>query len=233
MPEEDLDRIIRWLDASEQVSEQRRAATYDGVLGKLPEWVPKWHQHKFNETRNRLLDRYLFGERLQHEQIVAWINEYGVLAEENEGQFAPFIPREIYQEIGYLAHLRYAVSLGSEEGLVMLAGDNAVLGRDFRKSQSEKAKKPRDNLGKDGETITLSKIIADLAARQDFTAAELWPELFAELELHSLDPVEIEDGSDRHKNRSSYDKDDDGHRKSITFGRFANAIAEKRKKKSR
>ncbi len=132
MSEQDLDSLIRLLDALERIKEQRRAATYDGVLGKLPEWVPKWHQHKFNETRNRLLDRYLFGERLQHEQIVAWINEFCVRGEENEGQFAPFIPREISKQIEDLAHLRYVVSLGSEKGLIFLAGKEALTGMKVR-----------------------------------------------------------------------------------------------------
>jgi hypothetical protein len=112
--------------------------------------------------------------------------------------------------------------------------DDVLLAEDFKRNQSEKARKPRGTISETGETI--SAIIGDLAARKDawgdfLPTRELWPALIGELDQRELDPHEREHATDPKKSALEYDTGT--RRTQITYGRFQNAIAAHRKKKSR
>lgn len=100
----------------------------------------------------------------------------------------------------------------------------------YRQEQSCRARKPRGKVTEDGETI--SAIIGKLAlsGEQEESATELWPSLFAELDLRHLNPREKNDPKDPRRSVIEYDNAK-SERKAITFGRFANIVTNYRKKK--
>ena len=132
--------LLAWFERTDAIHEKRAEDPYDGVVGQLPEWVPKWHQEQFVFIRNRLLDNGYQGKKLTPEKILTFMNRYQDLGEV-EGD--AYIPRELWDDIGSLAHLRWCVSLGDQRGLEILAGDDAVMGRSFRAAQQRKAQRPR------------------------------------------------------------------------------------------
>lgn len=132
-----------------ETHEQRKAEPFNGVLGSLPDWVPDWHKVRFSEIRRRVLD---LGYR--SDEIVGYMNECEGLtraAEQSGGDISDEsgnylttedgrvlavdsdassyrIPPEIETHIDALTAYRYVVSVGSEKGLRLLAGKNAVTG---------------------------------------------------------------------------------------------------------
>ena len=132
-----------------ETHEQRKAEIYDGVLGLLPDWVPDWHKDRFLEIRRRLLDG-----GYTRAQIAGYMNEWESVsraAEQSAGDIGDesgnylttedgrmlsvdsdassyYIPLEIANDIDALTFYRHVVSLGSEKGLLLLAGKNAVEG---------------------------------------------------------------------------------------------------------
>lgn len=92
-----------------------------------------------------------------------------------------------------------------------LDSDTFKQGSDFSKKQSKIAKLPRG---------IISEIKEKLASQYpDYTAKELWPHLYAELQERELDPEDNDDvpGAEWY----TYDHHDDG-RKQIKFKSFAN-----------
>jgi hypothetical protein len=225
--DESLGPIEACLEKYDQMYEWRLSQRYDGVLGKLPKWMSERDRYDFVRIRNELLDG---GHAV--ELIITCMDMARDSGTEKEGprNGVEFIPPEIYKEVAYLAHLREAVDLGPEVGLELLSGLDAVWGRDYRRIQSEKAKKPRGKINSEDDAPTVSGIIEALAiARkfQEYTAEELWSEFWSELESLGLHPKETTNHSDEKKSEYTYDVHD--KRKRMTFGTFANSISKYRK----
>lgn len=122
---EDVARMQAYLDHIDA----RINAPYDGVLGRLPDWVPDWHQQEFFKARNSLLNGGRYGDPVNREQIIEWMDAYCRLGNTPEGQVSrDYIPIERMDPIGQLAHYRYAVSRGELKGLELLGGGDAVAG---------------------------------------------------------------------------------------------------------
>jgi hypothetical protein len=133
-----IERVAGWFERLGQLTAKRDTEPYDGVLGVLPEWVPQWHQDQFRKVRNELLDRqWPDGFRPSGADVRRWIDAYAALG---DSQNEAYIPEEVCEKVGYLAHLRWAVSLGEEQGLSVLAGPPIARAR-FR--QRDIAQKPR------------------------------------------------------------------------------------------
>lgn len=86
-----------------------------------------------------------------------------------------------------------------------------ISGHKYKKSQSEKAKLPRS---------IIAEIKTKLSGKYpDYSAKELWPHLYAELEEMELSP---EEGDSRKPNGWFYTYDHKDGSKTITFKTFAN-----------
>lgn len=96
---------------------------------------------------------------------------------------------------------------------------------EVRHGQKEKARKPRDRVGLDGET--LGEIIEGLALQKDrlgdyLPAMELWEEFVSSLDAEGLDPKEEPDLDDTRKTRVWYGE---APKKKISVGTFCNRIS--------
>ncbi len=137
LSEQHLAPLIEDLKQRDAVYRQRNDKRYDGVLGRLPQWVPEWHQKQFDVTRNRLLDNGVHGKPLSPDIVQGYIKIYtelgvtrdSAVAKPGEEMDAPeWIPPEVMEDVGYLAHLRWAISLGEDRGLLELSGKMAERG---------------------------------------------------------------------------------------------------------
>lgn len=231
-----VELIDQILEREAQKHKKRRAAPYDGVMGEPPEWVPEWHQVEFIRLRNELLDYGVCNTRVTPEQVLKWLDAWAQIREIKGDEILPppYIPSEVSKTVEYLADLRFAVSLGKQKGLEFLTGPAhakyAMMGKNFSRNQSEKAKKPRGKVSDDGKTMTINEIIGQLTRSPehidelgDVRAKGLWPLLFSELASRHLHPEEISHSSDLRKTRYLYDFGDG--RKTITFGQFSNVVS--------
>lgn len=110
--------------------------------------------------------------------------------------------------------------------------DDVLLAADYRRNQSEKARKPRGTISDTGKTI--NGIIGDLADRKDevddfLPAKELWTSFMGELDMLGLDPIEKPHPTDLKKSTIEYLTLTG--RKQITYGRFEAALSHSRAKK--
>lgn len=137
------------IEGIDDIHEKLTEDPYDGVLGQLPEWAPKWHQENFLRIRNKLLDNRYQGDKLTPEKMLAFMDRYRDLGEVEDDVY---IPQEMWADIDYLANLLWCISLGEQGGLKILAGDDAITGRSFRAAQQRKAKRPR----KDRDDLTFA-----------------------------------------------------------------------------
>lgn len=107
-----------------------------------------------------------------------------------------------------------------------------ISGHKYKKSQSDKAKLPRGNiLDDDGSKTTIGEIIGLLATSFEHNeegAKELWMLFYSELEgRYHLDPEMVDHPHGQKKSHIEYGNDNSG-RKKITFGQFANTVADYR-----
>ena len=130
------------LDAKRQA--ELEAKDYDGIVGLPPAWVPDPVLESFREMRDFMLKEWGY----TREQSVEWINKAPQLGKEIKDWYEPYkspsgrvldIP-SFHRVIRYLADLRLAISIGPEEGLKMLSGDDAVRGYKTISSASEGGK---------------------------------------------------------------------------------------------
>lgn len=130
--------------------QQRNEQSYNGVLGRLPQWVPEWHQNQFEITRNNLLDNGVYGKPLSPHIVQGYIKihtELGVTrdstilnpGEETDGP--QWIPPELLQDVGYLAHVQWCISLGEDQGLQELSGPMAARGAAYTRRTRKGGKK--------------------------------------------------------------------------------------------
>jgi len=125
---EDFDeKLKQWLDRQEQWKKGAARAPYDGVLGTLPDWIPRGINSEFVRLRHNLLGDSVCGEKITHALALAWLERYTTLGETGRDTH---IPQEIFEVIGQLARWRYIVNLGPKKGLKELGVPSAkFLGR--------------------------------------------------------------------------------------------------------
>jgi len=137
---EDVAALAAFLERQAEARSDLEAHSYDGVRGLPPDWVPLPTIERFRNLRDRLIE----DDGWAPEQLLEKIDTY---AHDTE-QF--LFPRTcpagrkidsvaFFEDIGFLASLRYAVSLGPQKGLLLLAGGHAYQG--YR--QREGSKKSR------------------------------------------------------------------------------------------
>ena len=132
---------------------------FDGLMGKLPDWVPEQVKTHFYDCRRKLQTQY------PDSQIVEWMNQCDELTEIsknglNDAISFDYPPPEVEDETKSLARVRYAVSLEETEGLRELAGEQAVKGKKFSSAGSSKKGKEQE------PTVSIRKICAEIASRK-------------------------------------------------------------------
>jgi hypothetical protein len=156
LSEQDIAPLIQALEQRDAVYRRRDEQPYGGVLGRLPQWVPEWHQKQFEETRNRLLDTGVHGESLSPDIVQGYIKIYtelgvtrgSTIAKPGEQTDGPeWIPPEVMNDVGYLAHLLWAVSLGENRGLKELSGLTAARGAAHAKAYSKGGRASKKKAG--------------------------------------------------------------------------------------
>ncbi len=127
---DDLDGILDEpaMEATLKAVQDRSKARYDGVLGTLPDWVPRNFHDDFEGARNRVL-----GEGYELEVVQTMIKEEIKTGRaEYTRRFTPFpLPRDIkafLKDINTLAHIKMAVAMEKVRGLAFLT-DAAHAGR--------------------------------------------------------------------------------------------------------
>jgi len=84
LSEQDITPFIQYFEQQEARNEQ----PYDGVLGRLPQWVPEWHQIQFRRTRNHLLDKGVHGKPLRPPIVQGYIKIYTELGVSRDSTIA-------------------------------------------------------------------------------------------------------------------------------------------------
>lgn len=141
--------------------EQLNAPAYDGILGRLPEWIPANFHKEFRTIRARLLETYSHTNLLDY---IAEMRSIGMLTETTFSR--PRTPFNIMADVSTLAHFQEAVRLGPVEGLALLT-DNEHAGQVIH-GKKFPGRKP-------GSIGTVRKFIrARLAKNHAATNEELW-----------------------------------------------------------
>jgi hypothetical protein len=109
----ELELVRQWVDADEQWRANVAAATYDGILGSLPDWFPRGIAVDFDRVRYNLLGSTVDGVKVSPTLAVTWIDRYARIGESGE----EYIPFEVFEVIGQLARWRWIVGLGEKKGL--------------------------------------------------------------------------------------------------------------------
>jgi|TARA_B110000971_G_scaffold218425_1_gene257155 hypothetical protein len=211
--EQDIANMRRLLDQEESDIEQVL------IFLKNERWIPK----PTIDRAKRIIGR-LLGDKFSPEQINDFITAAGSDSLTPPGNVIDTVA--FFQWIDELAHIRYAVSLGQDKGLLVLAGEQASIGQKFRDSQSAKAKKPRGKLGVSYDSsLSINEVIQLLISRnsKDTSASELWNEFYGELDKSHLDPKEIGNSDQR---KAVYEYAFNDKRKTISYGRFANVVSD-------
>ena len=115
----------------------RHEQAFDGLMGKLPDWVPEPVKTRFYDYRRKLRTQY------PDSQIIELMNQCDELEEIikrglNDAISFNYPPPEVTDETKFLASVRYAVSLEETDGLRELAGEQAVKGKAFSSGGSSK-----------------------------------------------------------------------------------------------
>ena len=139
--EEELEYVLHRLEAGSKLKAELEKPEYDGVMGVPPDWVPVPIIERFRQTRDRVLSDWGYTPEVARE----WMDRYCRIGEENDDWYYPSIyPSGRYldshnfeETIGILANLRWAISLGPEEGLKELSGTDARLGYQRRNQLKE------------------------------------------------------------------------------------------------
>jgi hypothetical protein len=165
-----------------------RDESLERLIAYLEKHDHEWKLSEFARIRNKLLDN---GKRTA-ELIVTWMDMFDDLGTEKEGprNGVEWIPRGVFKEVEYLAHLRYAISLGPEvsleEALKLRSGLDAVRVRAFSGGRPRGAFGPLRKLlaeiittaKKNGEKLTARIALEKIQKRA------LYPKF-------SLDPLKI------------------------------------------
>jgi len=221
------DKIDAIVDALTRAENQLNGPAYDGVFGRLPEWIPANFHVDFRIIRERLLETY------SHADLLDYIDEMrgtGMLTETTYSR--PRTPFKIMRDVSILAHYQEAVRLGLDEGLALLT-DKEHAGRvkkgdDYGDHQANIASNPRGKIGDGGETN--NQIIGQLALASEYeelSAKELWTHYFSVLNDDlQRNPKESKAADDWRNIVIEYDFKDG--RKKITGGQFAKVVSDYR-----
>ena len=139
--EEEVEDVLNHLVAGDKRRAELERLEYDGVLWIPPGWVPVPIIERFRQTRDRVLDDWGYTPEMACE----WMDRFCRIGEENDDWFYPGLyPNGRYLDtdrflktIGVLANLRWAISLGPEEGLKELSGTDTRLGYQRRNQLTE------------------------------------------------------------------------------------------------
>ena len=124
--EEIKDKLNQSFDNQEKLNNELNSMTYDGVCGKLPEWIPDPLRQEFTAHRRNLLKHFsiddirIFLERRQE-----------LFAEEDppkdeESPEIGYVPEEIEHQIDALLYIKRLASLGESIGLEAYLGKGGV-----------------------------------------------------------------------------------------------------------
>jgi len=106
---------------------------YDGIRGKLPEWIPQQFSNGFKKIQSKLL----MEQRYIPDQIKRYIANYpNNLDNLNPEMVSEKIPYKILDDIDRLWIIKYAIKAGEQKGLGILLGGKTA--RSFFHGQKEK-----------------------------------------------------------------------------------------------
>ena len=211
--------ILKALD----IIDARCKAEYDGVLGSLREWVPEPVQKSFIAARNRVIDTWEYEPHV----AVEWLDRFVTIGTDKDEWFYPAVypcgreldPDYFTDTIGYLAHLRWAVSLGPENGIYILGGEFALQG--YRNSKNLK---PR--------SITTLTVLIDNTYKRLVDLKKGAPkakEVLNALESYDSPSDPIIDEVDR-QSETIFWNDQKGSPKTTGFRQFNNKVSEAKKR---
>lgn len=236
VPGSHLDNVARIASVIESNAAKRAAlssAPYDGLHGRLPEWIPEPAILEFEQARSHLLRIRVKGQLISHEVLLTWLHDYLALGEPGSPELE--LEDEDFRMVGVLARLYAVVSRGPIQGLKLLSGTTAAMGHAFQQNQGVKAKLPRGAKTDMGERIP--DIISELALAPEFealSAKELWGHLYSKLDEGGLDPKETTDPKgtlmltyDVPERKSAKGVIQDG-RKSLRYSSFCTTVSKAR-----
>jgi hypothetical protein len=128
------------VDASEKIKQQleeemcklllSKPVEFDGIQGDLPSWVSTPRKLEFLSRREKLLGQYSISQLMAHKQDFKQTQlktdpKVG-LTRRHWPPYGGAYPDEIEDDLDYLCHLEYCVSLEEKEGLELLDGIKAV-----------------------------------------------------------------------------------------------------------
>ena len=194
--------------------ESWKLSKYDGIKGFPPDWIPAPSKKKFSIASGIICIGVNQGKyNLQEIQM-----RFDNLMENKDYRLLLALAKnhKPYDEhLFYLVELYEASLLGEIEGLRILGGELAVMGKRKSTSSSKNARLPRPIMNYEDET--LDAVIARLERRnQDYKPGELWVHLKTAIEEWSNGDCE-EDGED---DKRTYWFDTKKGSRSITFGTF-------------
>jgi len=128
-PEDDNDDDATREALAQAIDRNREAKQnwHDPAVGPLPEWVPAPIKTRYPNIWAGLFRSY------RYKEVRKLIERYNRLGEKRiKWKWIGVEPHKLFEDIGFLANLEYALSLGESEGLRELAGDDARGGRKSR-----------------------------------------------------------------------------------------------------
>lgn len=123
----------------------RSKQPYDGVLGTLPQWIPKNFHIEFERTRDTLLQDGYAATEIQHFMDKIVEIEQIALANPNDPPEMHYVmPPKIYEAVSTLAMFQKAVRLGEGQGLAYLTDTRTAGLITTGKQRSEQQKSFRE-----------------------------------------------------------------------------------------
>jgi hypothetical protein len=133
-PDDQFDEAIeQTMKDTLKADQERCSLPYDGIVGSLYASWPLCHHTEFENARNWIL------RRISHADALRFLHDYGEIFEEGYNGRA-VIPVAYMKAVGTLHGYFTAMELDEEEGLRMVADDNAVIG--LRARRGHKKRKP-------------------------------------------------------------------------------------------
>ena len=149
------------------------AAFYEALCGTLPDWVWRETWVQVNERRAWLHRRGFTDTHIV--ELAASIDDVLDASNTGPGYAVGCLTADFVKAVNYLAHVRYAVSLGPEEGLKELYGHHAAAGYASNAGASVGGSKAAESRRKEGKlderdarirkARASGATVADLAAR--------------------------------------------------------------------
>jgi hypothetical protein len=176
---EDVAAIAAFLDRQAKARSELEAHPYDGVRGLPPDWVHAPTIARFRNLRNRLIE----DDGWTPEQLLGKLDTYALDPEQFPFPRTCPAGRKIdafafFDDVGFLASLRYAASLQPQKGLPLLAGKHAYQG--YRQHEGSKQSR-RDALRE------LMELALDQLRNRSSTSEPTWRDVIAALPDYDSD----------------------------------------------